>query len=125
MSEVSRLASDWYRHNARDLPWRRPDTTPWGVLVSEIMLQQTPVSRGRVWAKGGGLARGPPRPPSRGGMVQGNQAARHPGGPGRAGLAAMAGALARPRGAGGGRAGGRHPDVGAARLPPPRAAAAR
>jgi A/G-specific adenine glycosylase len=39
------LVSDWYRHNARDLPWRRPDTTPWGVLVSEFMLQQTPVAR--------------------------------------------------------------------------------
>ena len=35
----------WYRVNARDLPWRRPGTTPWAVLVSEIMLQQTPVSR--------------------------------------------------------------------------------
>jgi A/G-specific adenine glycosylase len=38
-------ALDWYAANARDLPWRRPDATPWGVLVSEIMLQQTPVSR--------------------------------------------------------------------------------
>jgi A/G-specific adenine glycosylase len=36
---------DWYAANARDLPWRRPDATPWGVLVSEIMLQQTPVGR--------------------------------------------------------------------------------
>lgn len=36
---------DWYRHHARDLPWRRPDRTPWGVLVSEVMLQQTPVAR--------------------------------------------------------------------------------
>jgi A/G-specific adenine glycosylase len=36
---------DWYAANARDLPWRHPDATPWGVLVSEIMLQQTPVSR--------------------------------------------------------------------------------
>jgi A/G-specific adenine glycosylase len=36
---------DWYASNARDLPWRRSDATPWGVLVSEIMLQQTPVSR--------------------------------------------------------------------------------
>ncbi|MEV0667062.1 A/G-specific adenine glycosylase [Actinomadura luteofluorescens] len=35
----------WYDTNARDLPWRAPDATPWGVLVSEIMLQQTPVSR--------------------------------------------------------------------------------
>ncbi|MGI5419113.1 A/G-specific adenine glycosylase [Actinomadura luteofluorescens] len=35
----------WYDANARDLPWRAPDANPWGVLVSEIMLQQTPVSR--------------------------------------------------------------------------------
>jgi len=35
----------WYARNARDLPWRAPGATPWGVLVSEIMLQQTPVSR--------------------------------------------------------------------------------
>ncbi len=39
------LVSAWYRDNARDLPWRRPGTTPWGVLVSEFMLQQTPVAR--------------------------------------------------------------------------------
>src|SRR6201993_2737775 len=30
---------------ARDLPWRAPGVSPWAVLVSEIMLQQTPVSR--------------------------------------------------------------------------------
>ena len=35
----------WYRVHARDLPWRRPDATPWGVMVSEFMLQQTPVTR--------------------------------------------------------------------------------
>jgi A/G-specific adenine glycosylase len=35
----------WYDENARDLPWRSADATPWGVLVSEIMLQQTPVAR--------------------------------------------------------------------------------
>jgi A/G-specific adenine glycosylase len=35
----------WYARNARDLPWRRPGTTPWAVLVSEVMLQQTPVAR--------------------------------------------------------------------------------
>jgi A/G-specific adenine glycosylase len=38
-------ATLWFDSAARDLPWRSPDTTPWGVLVSEIMLQQTPVSR--------------------------------------------------------------------------------
>jgi A/G-specific adenine glycosylase len=35
----------WYAAHARDLPWRRPDASPWAVLVSEIMLQQTPVAR--------------------------------------------------------------------------------
>lgn len=35
----------WYAAHARDLPWRRPDASPWGILVSEVMLQQTPVSR--------------------------------------------------------------------------------
>ena len=34
---------DWYHENKRDLPWRA--STPWGVLVSEFMLQQTPVHR--------------------------------------------------------------------------------
>jgi A/G-specific adenine glycosylase len=35
----------WYDGAARELPWRRPDAGPWAVLVSEIMLQQTPVAR--------------------------------------------------------------------------------
>ncbi|MCA5895093.1 A/G-specific adenine glycosylase [Isoptericola sp. NEAU-Y5] len=35
----------WFDDAARDLPWRRTDCTPWGVLVSEVMLQQTPVVR--------------------------------------------------------------------------------
>jgi A/G-specific adenine glycosylase len=35
----------WYAGHARDLPWRRSGATPWSILVSEIMLQQTPVSR--------------------------------------------------------------------------------
>jgi A/G-specific adenine glycosylase len=36
---------NWYASNARELPWRRTDASPWAVLVSEIMLQQTPVVR--------------------------------------------------------------------------------
>jgi A/G-specific adenine glycosylase len=36
---------DWFSRHARDLPWRGPAATPWSVLVSEIMLQQTPVAR--------------------------------------------------------------------------------
>ena len=35
----------WYRGSARDLPWRRPGFGAWGTLVSEFMLQQTPVAR--------------------------------------------------------------------------------
>lgn len=35
----------WFDAHARELPWRQPGTTPWGVLVSEVMLQQTPVHR--------------------------------------------------------------------------------
>jgi len=35
----------WYDTNARDLPWRVPGTSAWAVLVSEVMLQQTPVVR--------------------------------------------------------------------------------
>jgi len=34
---------DWFDQNHRDLPWR--NTSPWGVMVSEFMLQQTPVAR--------------------------------------------------------------------------------
>lgn len=36
---------DWYRQNARDLPWRAEGTSPWAVLLSEVMSQQTPVAR--------------------------------------------------------------------------------
>jgi len=42
---LAAAATDWFTANARDLPWRRPGTTAWGVLVSEVMLQQTPVAR--------------------------------------------------------------------------------
>lgn len=35
----------WYDACGRDLPWRRPEATPWGVFVSEVMSQQTPLSR--------------------------------------------------------------------------------
>jgi A/G-specific adenine glycosylase len=36
---------DWYAKEARSLPWREEGTSPWGILVSEFMLQQTPVVR--------------------------------------------------------------------------------
>ena len=40
----------WFTHSARELPWRQPPAPGphpggWGVLVSEFMLQQTPVDR--------------------------------------------------------------------------------
>jgi len=35
----------WFGVHARDLPWRAADRTAWGVMVSEVMLQQTPVVR--------------------------------------------------------------------------------
>ncbi|MGF1648526.1 MAG: A/G-specific adenine glycosylase [Kineosporiaceae bacterium] len=35
----------WYERSARDFPWRAPDRTPWGVLVCEVMSQQTPAAR--------------------------------------------------------------------------------
>ena len=45
MSVDADLLLDWFSAHGRDLPWREPDCTAWGVLVSEIMLQQTPVAR--------------------------------------------------------------------------------
>lgn len=45
MPDLARPLLDWYRVNARDLPWRAPGFGAWGVLVSELMLQQTPVTR--------------------------------------------------------------------------------
>jgi A/G-specific adenine glycosylase len=35
----------WFDRAARDLPWRTPDASDWSIVVSEIMLQQTPVVR--------------------------------------------------------------------------------
>ena len=36
---------DWYAEARRDLPWRRPGTSAWAVLVCEVMSHQTPVAR--------------------------------------------------------------------------------
>jgi A/G-specific adenine glycosylase len=50
--DVADLVLGWYPQHARDLPWCRPGTTAWGVLVSEFMLQQTPVARVEpVWLR--------------------------------------------------------------------------
>lgn len=45
MSELHDPVLGWYDAHARDLPWRRTDASAWSVMVSEFMLQQTPVSR--------------------------------------------------------------------------------
>jgi A/G-specific adenine glycosylase len=45
MSDLHDPLLRWYDAHARDLPWRRTTASPWGVLVSEVMLQQTPVAR--------------------------------------------------------------------------------
>jgi A/G-specific adenine glycosylase len=37
--------ADWYEAGHRELPWRHPAYPAWGILISEFMLQQTPVSR--------------------------------------------------------------------------------
>jgi A/G-specific adenine glycosylase len=45
MSSLVEPLLAWYREQARSLPWRAADASPWAVLVSEVMLQQTPVAR--------------------------------------------------------------------------------
>ena len=44
LREFSRKLRTWFRKHGRDLPWRRT-RDPYRVLVSELMLQQTQVSR--------------------------------------------------------------------------------
>ena len=42
---IARAVNEWFLANRRHLPWRREGFGAWGILVSEIMLQQTPVAR--------------------------------------------------------------------------------
>jgi A/G-specific adenine glycosylase len=42
---LATLLIDWFAVAGRDLPWRESGFSPWGTLVSEFMLQQTPVAR--------------------------------------------------------------------------------
>ncbi len=42
---LAQTLTRWYAGARRDLPWRGPDVSPWAVLISEVMLQQTPVVR--------------------------------------------------------------------------------
>ena len=43
--ELVTAVARWFRRTARPLPWRNTETSPWGVLLSEVMAQQTPVAR--------------------------------------------------------------------------------
>ena len=45
MSQLHEPILRWYDANARELPWRGPTASAWSVMVSEFMLQQTPVAR--------------------------------------------------------------------------------
>jgi A/G-specific adenine glycosylase len=45
MTDLHEAILGWYDAHQRDLPWRRPEASPWAVMVSEFMLQQTPVAR--------------------------------------------------------------------------------
>jgi len=43
---------EWYARAGRDLPWRDPECSAWGVYLSEVMSQQTPVARVQpVWER--------------------------------------------------------------------------
>src|SRR6201996_9261745 len=86
----------WYREHARDLPWRDPAASAWSVMVSEIMLQQTPVSRvlpaHREWLPRAAPPAPPAAPPGR----AGRRSARRGGAAvGAAGLPAPGPAAAR------------------------------
>lgn len=50
MTRLAGAAIEWYAVHARDLPWRAPGVGAWPILVSEVMLQQTPAARvAPVW----------------------------------------------------------------------------
>ncbi len=42
----------WFTRAKRELPWRAPGVSPWQIMVSEFMLQQTPVARvAPIWVE--------------------------------------------------------------------------
>jgi A/G-specific adenine glycosylase len=45
LGELHHALDEWFGETARDLPWREAECSAWGILVSEVMLQQTPVVR--------------------------------------------------------------------------------
>lgn len=48
VKSVRRKLMNWYRREGRKLPWRET-TNPYHIFLSELMLQQTQVSRGLVY----------------------------------------------------------------------------
>ena len=44
-TDLEHSITTWYATRGRDLPWRHPGIAAWPVMVSEFMLQQTPVTR--------------------------------------------------------------------------------
>lgn len=48
MADFHLLITEWYRQNARDLPWRNT-TNPYFIWLSETILQQTRVDQGRSY----------------------------------------------------------------------------
>ncbi|GAA1059714.1 A/G-specific adenine glycosylase [Agromyces bracchium] len=65
---IADAVNEWFAGAARPLPWRAADVSPWAVLVSEFMLQQTQVARAqprweewmRRWPTPADLAAAPP-----------------------------------------------------------------
>jgi A/G-specific adenine glycosylase len=47
LEPMKELLLEWYRAHGRDLPWRETND-PYAILVSEVMLQQTPCAHGIV-----------------------------------------------------------------------------
>src|SRR6478736_1729019 len=46
LSLLHERVNGWYAEAGRQhLPWREPDASPWGVFLSEVMSQQTPLAR--------------------------------------------------------------------------------
>lgn len=49
---IQERVGDWFTREMRPLPWRSEGTSPWAVLLSEVMSQQTPVARvAPIWAR--------------------------------------------------------------------------
>jgi A/G-specific adenine glycosylase len=45
LAQLHERVTTWFAEAGRDLPWRDPECSPWGVFLSEVMAQQTPLAR--------------------------------------------------------------------------------